>query len=137
MYVEVVGCLVVLHPNHFCLRVFLKENAITSMLAAVMLQAESNYYLVIHEFLLISAKKRENYLVNEFFWVANHTAKYCSLLDCRDYTLLTGVNGITFLFDELNEVQLTYQVVDCFYKVLKLRFNQRVCTKERQIFCII
>ena len=105
------------------------DEAVTTMMAAFILQAKSTFpSRHSQKSLPISADQFEEYLVTEIFCVANCTAKYCCLSDYRYH--------VQQLFDKLNEVQFTHQSVDFFYTVVQLRLNKRVYI-EGTIFVIM
>ena len=105
--------------------------------AAVMLQTKHTFHSSHSQnSLFCSADLFENYLVTEMYCVRTLEDSILHLI-AVSVSYSFGKKGMKKLFDKLFEVHLTDQFVDWFYTDSNLGFNDRVCTKERDLFDIV
>ena len=97
-------------------------------------------YLYTHPFvqknfrksLFVSATTYQKYIVCKDYCIAHHNEKTYFLPACKYHNVLLG--NVQELLKKLDTFCLTYQHVDCLYKLFKYRFSGKVLAKSGQVF---
>ena len=104
-------------------------------MVAVMLQAIPSFFQKFSETaVFISADDYKKYLVCRDYCVAAQDPAFCFLKNCKFHLLLIADKDLNDLLVKLDRVCFTYQHVDCFYTLFKLRFSGNVLEKNGEKF---
>ena len=104
-------------------------------MAAVMMQVVPSFCSVYStKSVHICANTCEKYLVSKDYCVAQYEESMCTVPNCKYHILLIAEMNKNDLMQKLDTFCFTYQLVDCFYTLLKSRFDGQIVTKIGQVF---